>query len=67
MTCAKSEEDILPCDSGAESIFNAASHGVKRVVFTGSIVAVGTSTDPTDIAMSRGGMSINLYYRADGK
>ena len=65
---AKSEEDIIaPAIRGAESIFNAAkSHGVKRVVFTSSIVAVGTSTDPTDIRdESRWNEEpINLYYRA---
>ena len=65
---AKSEDDIIaPAIRGAESIFNAAkTHGVKRVVFTSSIVAVGTSTDPTDIRdESRWNEEpINLYYRA---
>ena len=39
---------------------------MKRVVFTSSIVAVGTSTDPTDIRdESRWNEEpINLYYRA---
>ncbi len=65
---AASEADIIaPAIRGAESIFKAAkAHGVKRVVFTSSIVAVGTSTEPTDIRdESRwNDEPINLYYRA---
>lgn len=65
---AGSEAEIIePAIRGAESIFNAAKvHGIKRVVFTSSIVAVGTSTDPTDIRdESRWNEEpINLYYRA---
>ena len=68
MTCAPRVRKISsPQRFEVQSIFNAAkSHGVKRVVFTSSIVAVGTSTDPTDIRdESRWNEEpINLYYRA---
>ena len=65
---AGSEAEIIePAIRGAESIFKAAqAHGIQRVVFTSSIVAVGTSTDPNDIRdESRWNEEpINLYYRA---
>ena len=67
LRAASEEEIIQPAIQGAESIFEAAkAHGIRRVVFTSSIVAVGTSTDPSDVRDETrwNEEPINLYYRA---
>ena len=67
LRAATEEEIIVPAIEGADSVFAAAkAHGCRRVVFTSSIVAVGTSTDPADIRDETrwNDEPVNLYYRA---
>ncbi len=47
---ASDETVSLPCMRGTETIFQAArAHGIRRVVYTSSAVAVGWSRDPNEV------------------